>query len=265
MSLLTTRETTPYLLSRSGESQKTQRPSRRRIWTNEENQKLIEIVTLFGHKKWEEIASAMETGHSAKQCREHYFLFLDPSYYRGKFTREEDAYIVQKVEQARTVSPTNLPWTQIAEEVAKFNPLSQPRVANTVKNHYHTTLKRQNTVTHTRGTNQERRSSKRAKTNPTPLPAVTPVILELKPLEGRPPGSDDGLVEHYPLTQAGLPAFDLFEDLPQIEATNHLSYVSFDPLNSDFNFLDTHPDWLLDPLEVLWLLPPPNKGEGLKN
>ncbi|GME89294.1 unnamed protein product [[Candida] boidinii] len=69
---------------------------RRGPWSPEEDNKLIELVNLYGASNWVKIAQALGT-RTAKQSRERYHQNLKPSLNRTPITPEEGAYIEELV------------------------------------------------------------------------------------------------------------------------------------------------------------------------
>lgn len=71
---------------------------RRQKFTNEEDQKLLQLVSIFGTHSWKRIAQHMLT-RSTRQCRERYLNYLSPELKNGPWTHSEDHILLTKVRQ----------------------------------------------------------------------------------------------------------------------------------------------------------------------
>lgn len=66
----------------------------KRPWTDEEDQRLSQLVAEHGPRRWPVLAVQMP-GREGKQCRERWFNHLDPDIKKGDWTPDEDAVLFE--------------------------------------------------------------------------------------------------------------------------------------------------------------------------
>ncbi|KAJ0989939.1 hypothetical protein J5N97_008295 [Dioscorea zingiberensis] len=117
-------------------------------WTTEEDKKLVEYIQKNGHENWRSLPKNAGLNRCGKSCRLRWINYLRPDIKRGKFSEEEERFIIH------LHSVLGNKWSAIAKRL-------NGRTDNEIKNYWNTHLKKKlllmgiDPVTHRRRTDLE--------------------------------------------------------------------------------------------------------------
>jgi hypothetical protein len=100
----------------------------KKIWSEQEDQRLLYLISQYGAAKWSVIAAHME-GRQGKQCRERWHNHLNPSISKEPWNDQEEwtLFLLHKLYGNK--------WAVLTQ-------LIKGRTDNTIKNHWNSIMKR---------------------------------------------------------------------------------------------------------------------------
>ena len=98
------------------------------IWTNAEDEVVKAGISKYGMNNWERVASLIDT-HSAQECKDRWYQFLDPHINKGEWSRLEE----EKLVELQELFPEQ--WALISSQIDR-------RTAWQCEQHYEALLQR---------------------------------------------------------------------------------------------------------------------------